>query len=115
MWSGCAEAGDDVLDFVCGQGAVDLVGDDGVGVHDVLGDGFDLFHVAGKAAGMSCAIKNCQSSKLVASVPSGKRPALRIIVMGEILNACANEINVSMLGVLTLVSILLIIALCNPE
>ena len=52
MWSGCAEGGDDVLDFVCGQGAVYLIGDDGVGVHDVLGDGFDLFHVAGEAAGV---------------------------------------------------------------
>ena len=35
-----------MLDFVCGQPAVYLVGDDGVGVHDVLGDGFDLFHLA---------------------------------------------------------------------
>ncbi len=41
-----------MLDFVCGQPAVDLIGDDGVGVHDVLGDGFDLFHVAGEAAGV---------------------------------------------------------------
>jgi len=56
-------------------------------VHDVLGDGFDLFHVAGKAAG----VDDMPMPKFMRGCVRHAQflTTLRIIVMGEILSAFA--------------------------
>lgn len=47
-----SKIGDDRADPVADQVAVVLIGDDDVGVHDVLRDGFDLVYSVGEGAGI---------------------------------------------------------------